>query len=449
MKDKAGKAAIRRRAQGGGHRAKRRYAVRAALTAACAALLVPSSAPALKDSCDANELFYLGLYQEIGLGDLKGAIETYSRITGGEEIAGKALFRKGICYEKSGEEMLALNCFNRAITNFPESPDIRDKALEGKMRLGSHSMSDYVNEGVQRDMSGDFTAARDMFRKALLIEPDNPSIQLRLASACRKLAIRENSIPQIKEAIRHYEDAASSNEFRTSLAVNRELAECYAKTDQTEETIKLWQAYLSIPGLVKSDRTMADYELELLRESADYFQKRDISLKMKDCLSEGEELTRNGDPEKAAKVYLQAKKEFPQSYIPPYRLAVLYELFFDKPKAAIGYYREALGMAPKITEQRIRCKMAVLYHGIGDLDTSVTYIDQCISKDIRFVERELELKVRRIKSEKSNLDRIKKEEEAREREREMLEKKRREEMRERHILERIRRKGTTGNEGQE
>ena len=423
--------------------------LRVASLLACAAFLLGSPTQARETAVEAHKLFYLGLYQEIGMGDMKAAIETYSRITGGGEIAGKALYRKGLCYEKSGKDALAINCFSRAIANYPGMPDIRDKALEGKLRLGSQSMSAYVNEGVRRDKRGDFGGAKDMFRRALLMEPDNPFVHLQMASACRKLAIHENSLSQLEVAIRHYEDAAAASEFRTNLAVNRELGECYAKTGRLEEAIKLWQTYLRTRNLEEPDRKMADYELELLRESGDYFQKRDFSRKMKDYLSEAEELTRNGDPSRAVKIYLQAKKEFPQSYILPYRLAVLYELFLKKPNVAIRYYREALNMVPRITAQRIRCKMAVLYYGIGDPDTSVTYIDQCISKDIRFVERELELKVRRIKAEKSNLERIQKEEEEREKSRKMLEKKRREEMRERQILEQIRQKGKPKEEIQE
>ena len=105
--------------------------------------------------------------------------------------------------------------------------------------------------------------------------------------------------------------------------------------------------------------------------------------------------------------------------------SILGLFFLKKPSAAIEYYNEALIMAPQITAQRARCKMAVLYYEAGDLDSSVMYIDLAISKDLRLVERPLEHKVRRIKTEKSNLDRIKREEEEREKEREILEKKRR------------------------
>jgi len=391
---------------------------------------------------EGRDLFYLGLYQEIGLGELESAIGTYRKITDGplrgSEIAGESLVRKGICFEKLGREAEANKCFSRAIADFSGVPFIKDKALAGKLRLGSQSVTDYVNGGLRRSEQGDLEGAREMFHKALLLEPDNHRIQLRMASVCGKLASIEKSPTRLEEAIRHYEYAVSSDQYVADLAVHRELAECYAKMGQTDEAIKLWQTYLRTKELGEPDRKMADFELELLRESSDYFQERDISRKLKDYLSKGEELTRNGDPLKAAKIYLQAKKDFPQSYIPPYRIAVLYDFFLKKPSAAIKYYNEALIMAPQITAQRARCKMAVLYHEAGDLDSSVMYIDLAISKDLRLVERPLEHKVRLIKSEKSYLDRIKREEEERESEREIREKKRREKIRERQILEQIR-----------
>ena len=179
----------------------RTYTLCAAILIACATVFRPVEAVPRDGMGEGSDLFYLGLYQEIGLGDLENAIGTYSKITDGplrgSEIAGESLVRKGICFEKLGREAEANKCFSRAISDFSGVPLVKDKALAGKLRLGSQSVTDYVNEGLRRSERGDIEGAREMFHKALILEPDNPRVQLRMASVCGKLASIEKSLPRL------------------------------------------------------------------------------------------------------------------------------------------------------------------------------------------------------------------------------------------------------------
>ena len=407
----------------------------------CFSFFLPLKLRAQERAAEAYDLLYLGFYQEIGLGDLRSAIKTYSRVADSplrrSGIAGEALIRKGICLEKLGEEAEAIKCFSRAIADFPESMSIKNKAFAGKLRLGSQSATDYVNEGIRRAERGEYAGAREMFRKALLIEPDNQRILPHMASSCKRLAYLEKSMPRFKEAIRYFEDAVSSEECRTDLSIHLELAECYKKTGAINDAINLWQIYLKKEP-DDADRVMAVFELELLYEASDPLPKSRLPQKLQDYLAEGEEHTRKGKYSKALGIYRSAASLFPKSHLPPCRIAFLYWRFMDKPRTAIEYYRQALTTAPNKTAQMARCRQALIYEEIGEMDKAAACADKCLSNDIRLVEDELEREVLRILADKNKRDKIREEQESRKREERWREKRREEEREKREMLERVR-----------
>ncbi|MCX6348671.1 MAG: tetratricopeptide repeat protein [Candidatus Aureabacteria bacterium] len=137
---------------------------KSALCLAAAAVL--AGLPAFPQDAGLSRLYYYGLYQEIGLGDIAKAIETYRRATEGaagekSALAGKALLRMGLCCEKMGKRVEARDAFNRAIANFSAFPSIVETASEGLIRLYADRapeedlLAGFISRGMAAAQQGD------------------------------------------------------------------------------------------------------------------------------------------------------------------------------------------------------------------------------------------------------------------------------------------------------
>jgi tetratricopeptide (TPR) repeat protein len=382
-----------------------------ALIIACAAApvlcLFPAASPGVTIS-DATALklsyqYYLGLYREIGEGEPQTALKAYSDISNGPywdtELGGEALVREGICFEKLGNENEALNYYNKVIKDFSDKAHILEKAFGGMVRFYARlkpalerqeELARLVNEGIQQAELGDYENAKEKYRKALYIDPDNHELQLQMASTSKKLG-------RYEEAIFYYNLAATSGLYTNVYQFQKDLAECYKNTGNIDSAIHLWLRFLENEEVQPADKKQAAFELELLYEAKEYPDTGKIPWKLKSHLAMGESLTRNGKYREAAKTYVTAKTEFPNSYLPTYRMAIIFDYLFDgmnNTKRALRYYEATLEEAPLLTAQRLRCRLAILYESLGNLEKAAYFIDQYFSKDVRPVENDHALRNR-------------------------------------------------------
>ena len=404
-----------------------------------------SGLPAVEEnSLKAHELFYRGLYQEIGLGDPGSALRTYSKIVDGplkgSTLAGNALVRKGTCYEKLGKKAQALACYNRAIEDYSDNASVLERAFAGLGRTRPKTKLVYykerklerlIIEGQRYEKEGALTMAKKRYLMALAVKPDNPPLQLTTASILKRLK-------DYKEASYHYERAAGSDAYRNDFSVHEELADCYKRNGDFHKAIKLWDSFLLSSSLdkraslkaaselefLKTDlgvqkkladqhrrdrdfdsaikvwniyleneslseriRETAEFELELLYEASDYSEKRPIPWKLSISMAKGEELTKKRNYDSAIKAYNEVKRIFPKSYLPDLRLGYIYENLHgtrntkDVKKTAINYYNSALKSAPPATAQRLCYRLALLYDDLGDIEKASYYIEQYFRRD--------------------------------------------------------------------
>lgn len=344
---------------------------------------------------DHHVVFYHGLFQEIGLGDLEGAIKTYRTISNPPyedgALAGKALIREGICFEKMGKEKEALQCYRAAIAQSPDNASLLEKSLSemavffprsAPLFARDKELENLIEEGDKYVMRGDLEGAKDRFQKALYLNPDNPELQLQLASTYKKLG-------QYREAIFYYNLALGSELHRNDPEVYRDLAACYAAAKDAESAIKLWRSYLAGGGADTDARRKALFELELLYEASDRPPGQAVPQDLDARLAEGVEQTREGRYQEALSTYKIARIKYPASYFPFYRLGVIYDYLLNpkqKYDYVLYYYREALKRAPVVTAQRLRYRLALICEEHGDVENASRYIEQYFSKNIRPME---------------------------------------------------------------
>ena len=344
---------------------------------------------------DPHVIFYRGIFQEIGLGDLEGAIKTYRAISSppceNSALAGKALIREGICFEKMGKEKEALKCYRTAIAQSPDNASLLEKSLNemavffprsAPLFARDKELESLIEEGNQCAKRGDLEGAKDKFQKALYLNPDNPGLQLQLASTYKNLG-------QYREAIFYYNLALGAELYRNDPDVHRDLAVCYAAAKDAESAIKLWRSYLASGGVDTDARRKALFELELLYEAADRPSVQPLPQDLEIQLAKGAEQTRDGRYQEALATYKIARTEHPGSHFPFYRLGVIYDYLLNpkqKYDYVIYYYREALKRAPTVTAQRLRYRLALICEEHGDIENASRYIEQYFSKNVRPME---------------------------------------------------------------
>jgi len=381
----------------------RRLFLTALLIAAAAAPQPGVASPSDIQTLDTSTLFYKGLYQEIGKGDLEAALATYREIAGNpatkSDIAGEALIREGICLEKLGRGEEALACYNKAVERSPGSAAILEKALSemvvyfsrpAVVMVKGRELETLVAEGKKSLDTGAPEEARQKFQNALLIDPDNPDLQVRMAAVCTKLG-------RYKDAALYYTLAMKSQEYMKNRQLQRALAECYENAGEYDSAISLWRSYLESVPSGSQECKMAQREMELLFEARDRPATMAIPWDLTIQLSYAEEQTRKGRYRDAASRYRKAQASFPGNYIPTFMLGLLYDYLYpgkDNVQNAMSCYVDALKSAPPLTAQRLRFRLAQLYEQGGELDKASYYIEQYFSKDIRPVQNDHVLKER-------------------------------------------------------
>lgn len=395
--------------------------------------LIPGPLTAEPEQPDAEGLYRLGLYQEIGLGNLQQAIMTYNRLISGSpgslELVGEALVRKGICFEKLNRNEAALACYNRAIEEFSDSASILERAFAGRLRFHAKTkppvvkmaeplidrekeLANLLSAGRKHVRRGELTKAKERYLDALTIKPNDHELQLRMASLCERLK-------QYTQAAVYYNLVMNSKEYKTDFVAHIRFAECYKKAQDYDSAIKMWTEFLSNDGTTAPDREAAEFERELLYEESDYPQKKLIPFPLKAYLEKGGELTRKGDYSGAARVYRTARSKFPRNYLPPLRLAHIHQRHRSYPlgkenleklrrhfgttyssngatqaRVTVINYLDSLKTAPPATAQRIRCRLAELYEKMGDLANAEYYINQYFAKDLRPVDDDQQIRLR-------------------------------------------------------
>lgn len=380
----------------------------AVICALCARAASPA-APA--EDRSPRTLFYHGLYQEIARGDLDAAIAAYRAIwsaaPAGNELAAEALIREGICLEKMGRDREALSCYDRAITRSPDSAAVVEKAF-GEMAIffsrpamvhaRDKELDALKEEAAQFLKKGDHAGARDRFRKMLLIDPDNHDLQLRMAEVCRGLG-------EYRDAVFYYTMATGAEKYGNNPAVLRELASCYRAIDDYDSAVKLWRSYLEGESLDARERRVIAYEIELLHEAKE--APETLPRGLSNLLAKGEAQIRREEYLAAYSTYHEARRAFPASYLPPLRLGVLCDYLVEDggrysaeriiglPNGKTGrigkaaaFYEEALGRAPLVTAQRLRCRLALLYEDLGDMEKASYHMAHYFAHDVRPVEND-------------------------------------------------------------
>ncbi len=385
-----------------GHAASWLLACACALGACAAPVTVRAGTP------PPRVLFRRGLYLETARGDLEEAVALYRAIRAslrpGDELVAETLVREGICLEKMGRGGEALACY-RALEGAPNSAAIAEKAF-GEMAIffsrpamvhaRDKELERLLGEAANCLERGDRPGARDRLRTALLIDPDNKDLQLRLARVCRSLG-------EYREAVFYYTMAAGAGSYGGDPAVLRELASCYSALDDHDGAVKIWRGYAEGEPAGTRDRRRAAYEIELILEAKEAPDALPEGLA--DLLAQGEAKSRAGRYRAACTVYDQARLRFPASYLPPLRLGVLCDRLLEdsgrdsvsraiggpegrraRLEKAAGYYEEAVDKAPLATAQRLRCRLALLHEQLGDLEKASYHLAQYYSHPVRPVE---------------------------------------------------------------
>lgn len=336
---------------------------------------------------DVPRLYYAGLYQEIGLGDIDQAIESYRLAAEGDkgETAGKAVLRLGLCCEKTGNRLEARDAFNRALADFSVYPEIVETASEALSRLYADGapekgqLAALISRGLAAAGRGDLSEAKGIFKQACSLEPKNTSLQKQIADLSQRLG-------QPEEAIYYYQRVVPSPEYVSDFPVHRALADCYRAEARWEEAIRLWGDFLESNKGNPLGRERALFELDLVYEQADASAGEETPADLEASLARGEEETRAADYRAASETYRAAGKRFGGSYLPPRRLAFLQERFLDQPTVAVWYYKEALNKAPPLAAQRLRCRLARLLARRGSSEEAARYLDQFFSHGVRPLE---------------------------------------------------------------
>jgi tetratricopeptide (TPR) repeat protein len=360
-------------------------------------LLTGGTSSAGDNPLEPAALFYRGLYEEVGIGDLEKAIATYRVVVDsapeGSELAGRALVREGICLEILGREKEALECYDRAVEEFPGSAAMRERVFSemvlflpraAPLPAREKEIGNLIAEGRKCLERGAMEEAKKKFRTALYLEPDDHELQLQMASTCARLG-------NDREAAFYYNLTLEAEEYRRNFSINRELAQCYRNMEEFESAIKLWRAYRAAGPPDERSEKLAEFELELIQEESENPGRKTIPWKLTVLLARGARQTRDGKYGDARATYRGAMQEFPDSYLPPYRLGVLYEYFIkaegEAPSGARSY-ESTLGKAPPVTAQRLRFKLALLYEESGDVDKASYYIEQYFMRGIRLMEND-------------------------------------------------------------
>ncbi len=308
----------------------------------------------------ADYLFYQGLYREIALGEPAAAVEIYRAIAANPastpRLAGRATVRLGGCLEKMGRVVEAIECYQHARDEFGEFPSIREQVSEGLVRLYSGMSVEteekesiplpaLISRGLGNLDDGNPEEAREAFKEALALDPQNRYLQFLMAQACREFG-------QYQEAIYYYNQVIKSPEYQNNFAAYRDLAVCYREAGTPEEGIRIWGIYSRRSPPEEKNRI--DFELHLLNEAVGAQEAKTISGELQSLLDLGETRTREGRYKEAAEIYGRARKLYPDSWYPPYRLAFLSECFQSKPRVAVWYYKEAANKAPAGQAERLR-----------------------------------------------------------------------------------------------
>ncbi|MDD5556911.1 MAG: tetratricopeptide repeat protein [bacterium] len=358
---------------------------------ACAIALAAAQPPGPSPPAGAGDLVLLGLYREIGLGDLQAAIEAYRAAAAaapGGDLEAAAHVREGICLELLGREEEAYELYRRAAEISPGSGAARERAI-GEMAIflprpapfqaGERDLEALIEEGNRLLAGGALGEAKERFRAALFMNPDNHDLQVRMASVCERLGDH-------REAVFYYNLAINSEPYRSDFATHGRLAESYRATGDYDAAMKLWQTFLGRGPRDPRAAGAAEFELGLLREQSEYPPGMEIPERLGEMLDRGVHLTRLGRYRDAAALYGSAAAEFPESYLPHFRLGALHDGFLREEgalRAGIRRYESALRGAPPVTAQRLRHRLASLYEELGEMESASYYIEQYFGGDIR------------------------------------------------------------------
>ena len=380
---------------------------------AVSAWAAPLAAAAAPADPAPRVLYYRGLYEEIARGDLEAAIAAYRRLRDGlppgNELSSEALIREGICLEKMGRDEEALSCYDQAISQSPDSAAVVEKAFSEMAVFFSrpamvHARDkeiDALREEAARCIEkGDHAGARDLFRRSLLIDPDNHALQLKMAASCTQLGNH-------REAAFYYALAAGSEQLRNDPRFLRELTDCHRALGEYDPAIKLWRAYLAGEAPGERQRKLASWEIELLLEADEGADQDPPPPALAELLAAGETRSRAENYKEAVAVYAKAGRRFPGSYLPPLRLGVLCDYLLEddgrfawtvvlgrgyrqggREEVAASFYERTIDKAPLVTAQRLRCRLAVLYESLGDLEKAAYHMAQYFSRNVRPVEND-------------------------------------------------------------
>ncbi|MEZ5277957.1 MAG: tetratricopeptide repeat protein [Opitutaceae bacterium] len=98
-----------------------------------AMLLFAATGNAQDDKPLVSELLEAGVYQEEARGDLDAAIALYQQVVDSDEIsrpkAAEAQYRLAVCYQKQGNNAMAVRSFEALVKNFPNQTEWVDAAL--------------------------------------------------------------------------------------------------------------------------------------------------------------------------------------------------------------------------------------------------------------------------------------------------------------------------------
>jgi len=140
---------------------------------------------ALRKHPDDPDIFEAMGYAYVRQGNLKKAESFYEKALDVEGRFPKAMNSLGVVYAKEGKIDSAKDLFEKIVMEFP-----------------MQSINAYINLGNCYKMEGDFKMAEEQYKKALLIDPENPNVLNKL-----RLFYEETGDPRSEESKKMYENA--------------------------------------------------------------------------------------------------------------------------------------------------------------------------------------------------------------------------------------------------
>ncbi len=194
-------------------------------------------------------------------------------------------------------------------------------------------------KGLIAESLGDEATARQEYEKALRFNKNHLKSHLQIVEILNK----EGSL---KTAADHLNFILS----KPGLIETKKLARAFYLRTRLREIKEEWdQALGDIEKAVKFDKDNKDYILEhytLRAKLGDSVDKFKTSAKMYYFLSEGEKHLAKGNDEHALNMYLKARQEDMNSYIPPMKIGDMFINLHDIRNALLNY-KKAADLAPK------------------------------------------------------------------------------------------------------